>query len=183
MPRNDGCADFSAVFKKMARFCFNANREDAMDFLKTFYERVDVDFEIDHTSSDESCIILKNKRDKDIFMNLSERLVGVNGFSQPSYVPKWKMIRHRGPFLAQYKKEPYFGSVLIDRSGRGKNVKLSPEGEKAAFLYAALLATPMCDQYKDDSTFTNNYLKDLNTYIDKDQFARFGHRDMLQVMV
>ena len=182
MPRNDGCADFSAVFKKMARFCFNANREDAMDFLKTFYERVDVDFEIDHTSSDESCIILKNKRDKDIFMNLSERLVGVNGFSQPSYVPKWKMIRHRGPFLAQYEKEPYFGSVLIDRSGRGKNVKLSPEGEKAAFLYAALLATPMCDQYKDDSTFTNNYLKDLNTYIDKDQFARFKDIDWRDVV-
>ena len=48
-----------------------------MDFLRTFYERVDVDFEIDQVSSNESCIILKDKRDKDIFMNLSERLAGV----------------------------------------------------------------------------------------------------------
>lgn len=171
----------------MARFCFNANRKDAMDFLRTFYERVDVDFEIDQISSNESCIILKDKRDKDIFMNLSERLAGIDGFSQPSYVPKWKMIRHMGPYLAQYEKEPYLGSVLVatqsDRTGQRRHYKLSPEGEKAAFLYAALLASPICEQYKNDQTFIDNYWNDLKTYMDKDQpFNKFEDIDWRDVV-
>ena len=167
----------------MARFCFNANRKDAMNFLKTFYERVDVDFEIDPLSSNESCIILKDKRDKDIFMNLSERLAGVDGFSQPSYVPKWKMIRHMGPYLAQYGKEPYFGAVLIDRGAGRRHYKLSPEGEKAAFLYAALIASQTRDQYMKDQTFIDNYWKDLKTYLGKDQpFVRFDEIDWRDVV-
>jgi hypothetical protein len=167
----------------MARFCFNANRKDAMDFLKTFYERVDVDFEIDQVSSNESCIILKDKRDKDIFMNLSERLAGVDGFSQPSYVPKWKMIRHMGPYLAQYEKEPYLGSVLVDGTGQQRHYKLSHEGEKAAFLYAALFASPMHNQYRTDQVFINNYWNDLKTYMDKDQpFAKFEDIDWRDVV-
>jgi hypothetical protein len=167
----------------MARFCFNANRKDAMDFLRTFYERVDVDFEIDQVSSNESCIILKDKRDKDIFMNLSERLACVDGFSQPSYVPKWKMIRHMGPYLAQYEKEPYLGSVLIDGTGQRRHYKLSHEGEKAAFLYAALLASPMRDQYRTDQVFINNYWNDLKTYMDKDQpFVKFEDIDWRDVV-
>jgi len=167
----------------MARFCFNANRKDAMDFLRTFYERVDVDFEIDQVSSNESCIILKDKRDKDIFMNLSERLAGVDGFSQPSYVPKWKMIRHMGPYLAQYEKEPYLGSVLVDGTGQRRHYKLSHEGEKAAFLYAALFASPMHNQYRTDQVFINNYWNDLKTYMDKDQpFAKFEDIDWRDVV-
>jgi hypothetical protein len=167
----------------MARFCFNANRKDAMDFLRTFYERVDVDFEIDQVSSDESCIILKDKRDKDIFMNLSERLSGVDGFSQPSYVPKWKTIRHMGPYLSQYEKEPYLGSVLIDNTGQRRHYKLSHEGEKAAFLYAALLASPARDQYRTDQTFIDNYWNDLKTYMDKDQpFVNFDNIDWRDVV-
>ena len=126
----------------MARFCFNANRKDAMDFLRTFYERVDVDFEIDQVSSNESCIILKDKRDKDIFMNLSERLAGVDGFSQPSYVPRWKTIRHRGPYLAQYEKEPYLGVVLVDRTQARRHHKLSPKGEKGGVSYTRLYSPP-----------------------------------------
>jgi len=164
----------------MARFCFNANRKDAMDFLRTFYERVDVDFEIDQISSQESCIVLKDKRDKDIFMNLSERLANVDGFSYPSYVPRWKMIRHRGPYLAQYEKEPYLGSVLVDKTGQ-QHYKLSPKGEKAAFLYAALL--PMRDQYKIDTVFINNYWNDFKTYLDKNQpFAKFEDIDWRDVI-
>jgi len=171
----------------MARFCFNANRKDAMDFLRTFYERVDVDFEIDQISSNESCIILKDKRDKDIFMNLSERLAGVDGFSQPSYVPKWKMIRHMGPYLAQYEKEPYLRSVLVatqsDRTGQRRHYELSPEGEKAAFLYAALLASPTHEQYKNDQVFIDNYWNDLKTYMDKDQpFNKFEDIDWRDVV-
>lgn len=162
----------------MARFCFNANRKDAMDFLRTFYERVDVDFEIDQVSSNESCIILKDKRDKDIFMNLSERLAGVDGFSQPSYVPRWKTIRHRGPYLAQYEKEPYLGVVLVDRTQARRHHKLSPKGEKAAFLYAALLASPKREQYMTDQVFIDNYWNDLKTYLDKDQpFTKFEDID------
>jgi len=154
-----------------------------MDFLKTFYERVDVDFEIDQVSSNESCIILKDKRDKDIFMNLSERLAGVDGFSQPSYVPKWKMIRHMGPYLAQYEKEPYLGSVLVDGTGQQRHYKLSHEGEKAAFLYAALFASPMHNQYRTDQVFINNYWNDLKTYMDKDQpFAKFEDIDWRDVV-
>jgi len=154
-----------------------------MDFLKTFYERVDVDFEIDQVSSNESCIILKDKRDKDIFMNLSERLAGVDGFSQPSYVPKWKMIRHRGPYLAQYEKEPYLGSVLVDGTGQKRHHKLSHEGEKAAFLYAALLASPMREQYRSDQVFIDNYWNDLQTYLDKDQpFTKFEEIDWRDVV-
>lgn len=153
-----------------------------MNFLKTFYERVDVDFEIDQISSNESCIILKDKRDKDIFMNLSERLSAVDGFSQPSYVPKWKVIRHRGPWLAQYGKEPYLGSVLIDKTGGRNHYKLSPEGEKAAFLYAALVAQTH-DQYKMDSVFIDNYWKDLKTYMGKNQpFTRFEDVDWKDVI-
>ena len=179
--------DFSGLSKNMARFCFNANRKDAMDFLRTFYERVDVDFEIDQISSNESCIILKDKRDKDIFMNLSERLAGVDGFSHPSYVPKWKMIRHMGPYLAQYEKEPYLRSVLVatqsDRTGQRRHYKLSPEGEKAAFLYAALLASPTREQYKNDQTFVDNYWNDLKTYMDKDQpFNKFEDIDWRDVV-
>lgn len=171
----------------MARFCFNANRKDAMDFLRTFYERVDVDFEIDQISSNESCIILKDKRDKDIFMNLSERLAGVDGFSQPSYVPKWKMIRHMGPYLAQYEKEPYLRSVLVatqsDKTGQRRHYKLSPEGEKAAFLYAALLASPTREQYKNDQVFIDNYWNDLKTYMDKNQpFNKFEEIDWRDVV-
>jgi hypothetical protein len=155
-----------------------------MDFLRTFYERVDVDFEIDQISSNESCIILKDKRDKDIFMNLSERLAGVNGFSQPLYVPKWKTIRHMGPYLAQYEKEPYFGSVLVDSTGQRRHYKLSPDGEKAAFLYAALLTSPARDQYTRDKVFINNYWNDLKTYMDKDQpFAKFEDIDWRDVVV
>lgn len=175
--------DFSVYLKNMARFCFNADRKDAMDFLKTFYERVDVDFEIDQISSNESCVILKDKRDKDIFMNLSERLAGVNGFSQPSYVPKWKMIRHRGPYLAQYGKEPYFGSVLMEKTSRRRHYKLSPEGEKAAFLYAALIAAAARGQYKLDQTFINNYWADFKTYLGKDQpFVKFEEIDWSDVV-
>lgn len=167
----------------MARFCFNANRKDAMDFLRTFYERVDVDFEIDQVSSNESCIILKDKRDKDIFMNLSERLAGVDGFSQPSYVPKWKTIRHMGPYLAQYEKEPYLGSVLVDGTGQRRHYKLSHEGEKAAFLYAALFTSPMHNQYRTDQVFINNYWNDLKTYMGKDQpFAKFEDIDWRDVV-
>jgi hypothetical protein len=169
----------------MARFCFNANRKDAMDFLKTFYERVDVDFEIDQLSSNESCIILKDKRDKDIFMNLSERLARVTGFSQPSYVPKWKMIRHMGPYLAQYGKEPYFGAVLIDKGSGRRHYKLSPDGEKAAFLYAALIASQggSAAAYMKDQTFIDNYWKDLKTYLGKDQpFVRFEEIDWRDVV-
>lgn len=145
-----------------------------MAFLKTFYERVNVDFELDQISSNESCIILKDKRDKDIFMNLSEKLSGIEGFSQPSYVPKWKMIRHKGPYLAQYGKEPFLGSVLIDKVTR-QPYKLSPEGEKAAFLYAALLTN---GQYRLDSTFLDNYWKDLQTYMDPNQ--PFTHFDDIE---
>ena len=167
----------------MARFCFNANRKDAMDFLRTFYERVDVDFEIDQISSNESCIILKDKHDKDIFMNLNERLARIDGFSHPSYVPKWKMIRHRGPYLAQYEKEPYLGSVLVDSTGQRRHYKLSPEGEKAAFLYAALLASPTHEQYKNDQVFIDNYWNDLKTYMDKDQpFTKFEDIDWRDVV-
>ena len=165
----------------MARFCFNANRKDAMDFLRTFYERVDVDFEIDQVNSNESCIILNDKRDKDIFMNLSERLVGVDGFSQPLYVPKWRMIRHMGPYLAQYEKEPYLGSVLVDGTGQRRHYKLSHEGEKAAFLYAALLASPT--NYTHDHVFVANYWNDLKKYLDKDQpFTKFEDIDWRDVV-
>jgi len=166
----------------MARFCFNANRKDAMDFLNTFYKRVDVEFEIDHISSNESCIILKDKRDKDIFMNLSERLAGVDGFSQPSYVPKWKIINHKGPYLAQYEKEPYLASILQDKTGRTR-YKLSPEGEKAAFLYAALIASPARDQYKLDQVFLDNYWNDLKKYIGGNQpFDKFEDVDWRDVV-
>jgi hypothetical protein len=165
----------------MARFCFNANRKDAMDFLKTFYNRVDVDFEIDQNKSNESCIILKDRRDKDIFMNLNERLACVEGFSQPSYVPKWRMIRHRGPYLVQYEKDPYLGSILMDKTG--KRYKLSPEAEKAAFLYAALITSPINEQYKNDSIFIENYWKDLKTYMGENQpFAKFTDIDWKDVV-
>jgi hypothetical protein len=167
----------------MARFCFNANRKDAMAFLGAFYDRVDVDFEIDQVSSNESCIILKDKRDKDIFMSLSERLAGIDGFSQPSYVPKWKMIRHMGPYLSQYEKEPYLGSVLVDGTGQRRHYKLPHEGEKAAFLYAALLASPARDQYMTDQVFINNYWNDLKTYMGKDQpFVKFEDIDWCDVV-
>jgi hypothetical protein len=168
----------------MARFCFNANRNNAMDFLKTFYDRVDVDFEIDQVSSNESCIILKNKRDKDIFMSLSERLAGMEGFSHPSYVPKWKTIRHSGPYLAQYEKEPYLGAILHDKTGHLRHYKLQPEGEKAAFLYAALLSMTNKDQYNLDPVFINNYWNDLKTYIGKDQpFSKFEDIDWQDVVI
>jgi len=180
MISNEG---FLCVSKNMARFCFNANRKDALQFLKTFYERVDVDFEIDQISSNESCIILKDKRDKDIFMNLSERLAEIDGFSQPSYVPKWKAIRHRGPYLAQYAKEPYFESVLIKREREPKRHKLSPDAEKAAFLYAALITSSTCDQYIRDSTFINNYWNDFKTYLgDEHPFVNFDEIDWRDVI-
>lgn len=173
--------DFSGLSKNMARFCFNANRKDAVDFLRTFYERVDVNFEIDQVNSNESCIILNDKSDKDIFMNLSERLAGVDGFSQPVYVPNWKVIRHMGPYLAQYEKEPYLGSVLVDGTGQQRHYKLSHEGEKAAFLYAALLAAPM--SYTHDHVFVDNYWNDLKKYLDKDQpFTKFEDIDWRDVV-
>jgi hypothetical protein len=164
----------------MARFCFNANRKDAINFLKMFYERVDVDFEIDEMSSNESCIILKDKRDKDIFMNLSESLVNIDGFSYPSYVPKWKNIRHRGPYLAQYGQEPYFGAVLLNKT-RSDPYKLSPIGEQAAFLYAALIADK--NKYNTDKVFIQNYWNDFKTYLGKDQpFTNFEDIDWRDVM-
>jgi hypothetical protein len=172
----------------MARFCFNVNRKDAIDFLKTFYERVDVNFEIDQ-STNESCIILNDKRDKDIFMNLSERLGGIDGFSQPSYVPKWKKIRHLGPYLPQYGKEPYMGAVLKHKNYNNHSqykyhYKLSPEGEKAAFLYAALITSQgSATAYMKDQVFIDNYWKDFKTYLGKDQpFINFEEIDWSDVL-
>ena len=165
----------------MARFCFNANREDAMDFLKTFYERVDVEFELNQVSSSESCIILKDKRDKDIFMNLSERLSGVSGFSQPSYVPKWKAIRHRGPFFPQYEKEPYMEASLYDKTSARRRYKLSPTEEKAAFLYAALIMNK--GNYIIDTQFKDNFWKDFKEYLRQDQpFISFDDIDWRDVV-
>jgi hypothetical protein len=160
----------------MARFCFNTNRKDAKNFLKMFFDRVDVDFEVNQS---ESCIILKNKRDKDIFIGMSEKLAAVDGFSFPSYVPMWKSIRHRGPYLAQYEKEPFMGSVLIDKT-TGKRVNLNPVTEKAAFLFASILDSPMKSQI--DSTFIKNYWNDFKQMLDGESFHRFEDIDWHDVV-
>lgn len=140
----------------MAKFCFNADRTDAFEFLKTFYERVDVTFELNELNPNESCIILNDIRDRDIFMNLNERLLKIKGFSQPIYIPKWKSIRHQGPYFSPpvTAHGPHqggesaagtFGStsqgpgLILHDKKRTKQFKLSPEEENYALLYAAVL--------------------------------------------
>ena len=116
----------------MAKFCFNADRKDAFQFLKTFYERVDVEFELNELNPNESCIILNNIRDRDIFMTLNERLLKIKGFSQPTYIPKWKNIRHRGPYFSEYSAQRIntgTTATLYDKK-HTKQFKLLPEEEK-----------------------------------------------------
>jgi hypothetical protein len=149
----------------MARFCFNADRKDAHAFLKTFYERVDVDFEL-NGHAQESCIILKDKRDKDIFISLNERLVELKGFSQPTYVPKWLNIKHKGPYFPQYSKEPYFESILYDKT-KTKQLKLTADEEKYAFLYVAILIEKLIEL---DNVFKNNFWNDFK--------QKLGHRNL-----
>jgi hypothetical protein len=65
----------------------------------------------------------------------------------------------------------------------GKRYKLSPEAEKAAFLYAALITSPINEQYKNDSIFIENYWKDLKTYMGENQpFAKFTDIDWKDVV-
>jgi len=135
----------------MAKFCFNADRTDAFEFLKTFYERVDVTFELNELNSNESCIILNDMRDRDIFMNLNERLLKIKGFSQPIYIPKWKSIRHQGPYFPPVTSSA--GGLILRNKKLTKQFKLSPEEENYAFLYAAVLI----DDGVIDDVFKNNF--------------------------
>lgn len=143
----------------MARFCFNADRKDAHEFLKTFYERVDVDFEL---NEQESCIILKDRRDKDIFLSLNERLIETKGFSQPTYVPKWKNIKHKGPYFPRYDNAKFYNSVLYDKT-RTKQLKLTAEEEKYAFLYAPILIANSSEL--EDEVFKNNFWTDFKKHL------------------
>jgi hypothetical protein len=137
----------------MAKFCFNADRTDAFEFLKTFYERVDVTFELNESNPNESCIILNDIRDRDIFMNLNERLLKIKGFSQPIYIPKWKSIRHQGPYFPPVSSIAK-GLILYDKK-LTKQFKLLPEEENYALLYAVLIRTP--DDVFIDDVFKNNF--------------------------
>jgi hypothetical protein len=130
---------------------------EAKNFLNLFFDRVDADFKVGQS---ENCIILKNKRDKDVF----------TGRSFQSYVPTWKNIRHRGPYLAQYEKEPFMGSVLLDKTTR-RSVPLNPATEKAAFLFVALLDSPRKSQI--DATFLKNYWTDFKQMLDGEPFNKF----------
>lgn len=141
----------------MAKFCFNADRKDAFEFLKTFYERVDVEFELNELNPNESCIILNDIRDRDIFMTLNERLLKIKGFSQPTYIPKWKSIRHQGPYFPEYShfSKKADTSTLYDKN-HTKQFKLLPEEEKYAFLYASIIVDQLQDP-KIDDIFRNNF--------------------------
>jgi hypothetical protein len=139
----------------MAKFCFNADRTDAFEFLKTFYERVDVTFELNKLNPNESCIILNDIRDRDIFMNLNERLLKIKGFSQPIYIPKWKSIRHQGPYFSPPVISQDQKNLILYDKKRTKQFKLLPEEENYALLYAAVLI----DQAHTviDDVFKNNF--------------------------
>ena len=164
----------------MARFCFNASRENSLIFLKKFYEKVDVDFDINNDYPAESCIILKNEKDTRLFNKLNERLAMIDGFSYPSYVPKWKSIQHKGPFLSQYQKKKYFKSKLFNGK---KKYELSPFGERVAFLYASLLNLATRDKYILDPVFLKNFWNDFKKWVPEvDSIDKFNNLDWTDVV-
>jgi hypothetical protein len=90
--------------------------------------------------------------------------------------PKRKTINHKGPYMPHYEKEHFWGSVLHDKTIQGRHYKLTPEGEKAAFLYAAL------DSSNLDQIFLDNYWTDFKTYLGDDQpFDKFEEIDWSDV--
>lgn len=94
-------------------------------------------------------------------------------------VPNWKTIRHYGPYLIQYEKEPYLGAILYDRIDLHRKYKLNPSSEKAAFLYASAYNMPnWCDP-----VFIDNYWNDLKSYMDPNQpFTTFSDIDFRDVI-
>ncbi|ASZ85130.1 150R [Cherax quadricarinatus iridovirus] len=141
----------------MAKFCFTANRTNAISYLKQFYEKINVDIEIDEENPRESCIILKNEGDREIFLDLNKKLSKMDGFSHPYLIPNWKFISHKGPFLPQYAKRKYFKSKLIGKDGR--EYILSPREERVAFLYPSI-----SEKNKSDEIFMQNFWRDFKTY-------------------
>lgn len=139
----------------MAKFYFKYDRTDAFEFLTTFYERVDVTFKLNKLYPSESYIILNDTRDRDIFMNLNEKLLNIKGFSQPVYVPNWKNIKHQGPYFSPI-DSIYSQSILILHDKKHlKQFKLSPEEKKYAFLYASALIDQEITVI--DDVFKNNF--------------------------
>ena len=150
----------------MARFCFNANHSDADNILKEFFDRVNVDFELDACNPRECCVILKDPRDKGVFLNLCDRLEDMllnKGFSRPLYVPKWKSIKHIGPYFND--SIPYYKSELRPVKNVLRRVHvLSPLAETYAFLYAGLCHSRL----PVDETFRLNFWQDFQAEAQSD---------------
>jgi hypothetical protein len=142
----------------MAKFCFKANRKDSLQFITSFYERVDVTIVINEEYPQESCLILNNLHHKDVLMRLNEELASLEGFSYPVYVPNWTTIKHIGP---------YFPSVNMTRrvelrsKKSNKKIYLNSEQFKYALLFVEMRAqnTPM------DDVFKGNFWQDLLLHI------------------
>jgi len=129
----------------MAKFCFKANRKDSLQFLTSFYEKVDVTIVINEEYPQESCLILNNLYHKDVLMRLNEELALLEGFSQPVYVPNWTTIKHIGPYFPSVKMKR---RVELRSKKSKKKIYLNSEQLKYALLFVAQ-NTPMDDVFKE----------------------------------
>jgi len=145
----------------MARFCFNAINKGVLEILKDYYTRVDVSFELEPTDDEsfDGCVILKNHRDKDIFLNLTNNLPSIEGLlNSPTYSPHWKKIRHAGPHMLP--DPPFLGAHLSSKTGILYN--LTPVEEKYARLFIPHISSS-------DDVFRHNFWKDFKEILKRDQ--------------
>ena len=77
------------------------------------------------------------------------RMIGGN-------VTKWTVFRHNGPMFPKPYK-PHNIPIIVN----GKEIKLEPEAEEVATLYAKYIKS----NYMENNTFKKNFLKAIKKYL------------------
>lgn len=130
----------------MNRYSFTTTKINASSFLTNFFSDVDVEIQLDE---DDNFITLKDESKRVKFLNLIDSLGKEAGFSQPYFIPDWKNIDHKGPFLHSYNQTIYHNSKLIHKITK-REIFLSPENEEIAFLFSKETRSAADEVFRDN---------------------------------
>jgi len=147
----------------MVRFCFKTVNEDVIETLKEYYNRVDVEFKLkpNEDNSFDGCVVLKNYRDREIFMNLTNNIPQIEGLVQyPTYLPHWNHIRQNGPYMVPDPK--FLGAKLYSKDRKDTVYDLNTNEEKYARLFVPYILS-------NDTLFRQNFWTDFKKLLKKDQ--------------
>lgn len=133
---------------EVARYCFTSNNSQWEESVIDLFNAMDVAF--DKLTQDEGCLTLENENQYADFMTNIHRLEMTPGFSKPVYVPEWKTIVNKGPYVTE---ENYIQSnQTVKNKYTDQVTPINKVGEQALYSY---------DIFSDSQVYKTNFKVDF----------------------